>query len=324
MKIIFMGTPDFAKESLEALYNEKYDIQLVITNPDKPKGRGMKLFPSPVKEFALEHHLEISQPTKIKEDIEKIRSLKPDLIVVVAYGKLIPNEIIEIPKLGTINVHGSLLPKYRGAAPIQWAVINGEKVTGVTTMYINEQMDAGDMILSKEVEIGEYETVGELWNKLSKVGADLLIETDKKIIEGTAPRIKQIGEPTYAPMLDKEMAKIEWKNMTAINIKDLIRGLNPIMGAYTLLNGQKIKFWKSKVIEIDNFVKKVNESEEFKDKLKSIDPGTVVYSESKYGLYIKTIDDILEIEEIQAPNSRKMDILEFLRGNKLQNGEKFE
>lgn len=324
MKIIFMGTPDFAKESLEKMYSEGYEISLVITNPDKPKGRGMKLCPSPVKEFALEKGLKISQPLKIRESIEEIKALEPDLIVVVAYGKIIPNEILETPKLGAINVHGSLLPKYRGAAPIQWAVINGEKVTGITTMYISEQMDSGDMILKQEVEIGENETLGEVWQKLSKVGADLLIDTLKQIENGTAPRIPQTEEPTYAPMLSKEIAKINWQEMNATQIKDLIRGLNPIIGAYSCLNGDKIKFWKAKVLTVDEFVNKINEFDEFRERLFGLEPGTIVYSDEKYGLYIKAKDEILKIEEIQVPNSKKMAVSDFLRGNQLQAGGIFE
>lgn len=324
MKIVFMGTPDFARKSLEKIYEQGHEIQLVITNPDKPKGRGMKLSYSPVKEFALEKELKISQPVKIRESIEEIKHLNPDIIVVVAYGKIIPNEILEIPRLGAVNVHGSLLPKYRGAAPIQWAIINGEKVTGVTTMYINEKMDAGDMLLKKELEIGENDTLGEVWQKLSEIGADLLVETLKRIENGTIERIPQTGEPTYAPLLNKEIAKIKWESMSAVHIKDLIRGLNPIMGAYSYLNGDKIKFWKAKTLTVDDFVNKVNEFEEFKSRLFKLEPGTIIYSDEKYGLFIKTKDEVLEIEELQVPNSRKMNVKEFLRGNCLQAGMIFE
>ena len=180
MKILFMGTPDFAQASLNALYDAKYDIVGVVTNPDKPKGRGMKLVASPVKEFAMQKGLKIYQPTKIKnneEIIEEIKKLNPDVICVVAYGKILPKEIISIPRLGCINVHASLLPQYRGAAPIQWAVLNGDKKTGVTTMYMDEGMDTGDMILKQEVDIGEEETTGELWERLASIGANLLVET---------------------------------------------------------------------------------------------------------------------------------------------------
>ena len=321
MKVIFMGTPDFARESLEKIYNSGYEIPLVITNVDKPKGRGMKLCPSPVKEFALEKGLKISQPIKIRESIDEIKAINPDIIVVVAYGKIIPTEILEIPRLGVINVHGSLLPKYRGAAPIQWAVINGEKITGITTMYLNEKMDEGDIILKQEVAIGEYDTLGEVWQKLSNVGANLLVETLKQIEMGTAPRTKQEEGATYAPMLTKEIAQINWDEMSAVQIKDLIRGLNPIMGAYSFLNGEKIKFWKAKVLKNEEFIERTNKPN---DMLLEVKPGTIICSDKKYGLFIKAKDDVIEIEEIQIPNSRKMNIFDFLRGNQLQVGEVFK
>ena len=194
MKIVFMGTPDFAEESLKKIYEAKHEIISVVTNPDRPKGRGMKLISSPVKEYALEHDLTVLQPEKIKgniEFIEKIKELNPDIICVVAYGKILPKEILEIPKYGCINVHASLLPKYRGAAPIQWAVLNGDKTTGVTTMYMDLGMDTGDMILKREVEIGDEETTGELWDRLKVIGGELLVETVEKIEKGIAPREKQ-------------------------------------------------------------------------------------------------------------------------------------
>ena len=216
LNIIFMGTPDFAKESLEAIHNAGHNIMAVVTNPDRPKGRGMKLIASPVKEFAIEKNIQVLQPEKIKEIKDTLVQLKPDLFCVVAYGKILPKDILEIPKLGSINVHGSLLPKYRGAAPIQWAVINGDKQTGITTMYMDEGMDTGDIILKQELEISENETTGELWNRLSKIGGELLVKTLEKIEDGTAPRIKQAPEFTLAPMLSKEIAKIDWKNKTAI------------------------------------------------------------------------------------------------------------
>lgn len=179
MKILFMGTPDFAENSLEAIYNAGYDIVGVVTNPDRPKGRGMKMIASPVKEFAIQKNLPIYQPLKVRKNedfINEIKLLNPDAICVVAYGKILPKEILEIPKKGCINVHGSLLPKYRGAAPIQWAVLNGDKTTGITTMYMDEGMDTGDMILKEEVEIGEDETTGELWERLARIGGSFLLK----------------------------------------------------------------------------------------------------------------------------------------------------
>ena len=235
LNIVFMGTPDFARESLKAIYEAGHNILAVVTNPDKPKGRGMKLIPSPVKEFAIEKNLKIYQPLKVRNNedfIGEIKSLNPDVICVVAYGKILPKELLDIPKMGCINVHGSLLPKYRGAAPIQWSVLNGDKETGITTMYMDVGMDTGDMILKEKVKIGEDETTGELWDKLSKVGAKLLVETLEKIERGIAPREKQGEDFTLAPMLSKDMAKINWEEMNAEKIKNLVRGLNPIMGAY--------------------------------------------------------------------------------------------
>ena len=317
LNILFMGTPDFAKESLEAVYNSKYNIIGVVTNPDKPKGRGMKVVASPVKEFATEKNIPVYQPEKVKnntEFIEKIKELNPDIICVVAYGKILPEEILNIPKYGCINVHGSLLPKYRGAAPIQWAVLNGDKVTGVTTMYMDAQMDTGDIILKKETQISEDETTGELWNRLAKIGGELLVETLKKIEDGTAPREKQGADYSLAPMLDKKMAKIDWKNQTTKQIKNLVRGLNPIMGAYTFLNGKKIKFWK---VDIAKNVEFDNEINTFRN-------GTVVISNDKDGLFIKTKDGLLQVLEIQGENSKKMPIKDYLRGNQINEFEVFE
>ena len=257
MKIIFMGTPDFARDSLEAVYNAGYEIIGVVTNPDRPKGRGMKMIPSPVKEFALEKELKIYQPEKVKNNIEfidEIKSLNPDVICVVAYGKILPEEILNIPKLGCINVHGSLLPKYRGAAPIQWAILNGDKETGVTTMYMDKGMDTGNMILKEKITIGEDETTGELWDRLSKIGGELLVKTLEQIEDRTAPREKQGEDYTMAPMLNKDMAKIDWENKSAIEVKNLVRGLNPIMGAYTFWNGKKIKFWKVDIAKQDEII----------------------------------------------------------------------
>ena len=300
-----MGTPDFAKESLESIYNAGHKIELVVTNQDRPKGRGMKLTPSPVKEFAIEKNLPIEQPAKVRnneEFIQKIKQINPDVICVVAYGKILPKELLEIPSKGAINVHGSILPKYRGAAPIQWAIINGDKTTGITTMYMNEKMDEGDMLLKEEVSIGEDETLGELWQRLSKIGGKLLIETLEKIENGNIVATPQTGEATYAPMLDKEVGKIDWDNKTATEIKNLVRGLNPIMGAYTFLKDKKIKFWKVDVIEDNEFVKKFKEFAEYEERLKKVTPGTILYVNEKLGLYVKTKSGIISVLEIQGQN----------------------
>ncbi len=320
LKILFMGTPDFAQESLKSIYDAGFEIIGVVTNPDKPKGRGMKLAYSPVKEYALEKNLKIYQPIKIKnntEFLDEIKTLAPDVICVVAYGKILPKEILEIPKLGCINVHGSLLPKYRGAAPIQWAVLNGDKTTGITTMYMNEGMDTGDMILKEEVEIGPEETTGDLWQKLSKIGGEILVKTLKLIEEGKAPREKQTEEATLAPMLNKEMALIDWENSDANKIHNLIRGLNPIMGAYSYIDVKKIKFWKSKVLTKEEFFSYKTEFEEYEAKFNNLVPGTILIADDKDGLYIKANGGVLKILEIQGENAKRMPTADFLRGNHL-------
>ena len=322
-----MGTPDFALESLKALYEAKYDIIGVVTNIDKPKGRGMKMVASPVKEYAIEKNLQVYQPIKVRnnpEFLEEVKKLNPDLICVVAYGKILPQELLNIPKYGCVNVHGSLLPEYRGAAPIQWAVLNGDKKTGVTTMFMNAGMDTGDMILKEEVEIGEDETTGELWDRLKTIGANLLIKTVKEIENGTATRTKQPEEGTMAPMLSKEMAKIDWKNKTANDIKNLVRGFNPIMGAYTFLDGKKIKFWKVQTLTENELLEKFQELEEYKYHLNKMQAGTVLFSDDKKGLFIKANGGILQVLEIQGENSKRMAVGDFLRGNPVGVGNMFE
>lgn len=319
MNIVFMGTPDFAKESLQAILNAGHNILAVVTNPDRASGRGMKMIPSKVKEYSLEKGLKIYQPEKVRKNeefINEIRSLNPDVICVVAYGKILPKDILDIPKYGCINVHGSLLPKYRGAAPIQWSVINGDKVTGITTMYMDIGMDTGDMILKEEVLIGEDETTGELWERLSKVGGELLVKTLSQIENGTAPREKQTDDFTVAPMLDKEMSKINWKEQNAYEIKNLVRGLNPIMGTYTFLNEKKIKIWKVNAVKIEELIEKIPEIED-----KEYKAGEIIFTNDKKGLFIKASTDIIEVLEIQGENSKKMLIGDYLRGNKIEIGE---
>ena len=318
MIIVFMGTPDFAEESLKAIFKAGHEIVGVVTNPDRPKGRGMKMIPSPVKEFANENNLKIFQPEKVKnneEFINELKALKPEVICVVAYGKILPKEILDIPPYGCINVHASLLPKYRGAAPIQWAVLNGDKTTGVTTMYMDIGMDTGDMILKQEVQIGEDETTGELWDRLKVLGGNLLVETLKQIEKGIAPREKQGKDYTIAPMLSKDMAKIDWNQKNAEEIKNLVRGLNPIMGAYTFLNGKKIKFWKVKV---------AGENEIYAENLGFLTNGTVIISDPKDGIFIKCKEGILKVLEIQGENAKRMSIQDYLRGNSIQEFDVFE
>lgn len=319
MRILFMGTPDFAKESLKAIDEAGHTILGVVTNVDKPRGRGMKLQPSEVKQYAQEKGFKIYQPEKIKNNPsfrEEIANLKPDVICVVAYGKLLSKKILAIPKWGCINVHASLLPKYRGAAPIQWAVLNGDKTTGVTTMYMDVGMDTGDIILKEEVAIGEEETTGELWDRLAKIGGKLLVKTLEQIEKGTVRREKQGQDFTVAPMLSKEMAQIDWDNQTAQEIKNLVRGLNPIMGAYTYFQGKKIKFWKVLAKKKEDTVFAKNEEQE--------ENGTIIVASPKEGLFIKTKEGILQVLEIQGENSKRMPIEDFLRGNAMTKGEKFK
>lgn len=313
MRILFMGTPDFARDSLKALYEANHEIVGVVTNPDRPKGRGMKMIASLVKEYALEKNLPIYQPEKVRnneEFVNKIKELAPEIICVVAYGKILPKEILDIPPYGCINLHGSLLPQYRGAAPIQWAVLNGDKVTGVTTIYMNEEMDAGDIILKEKVEIKEEETTGELWERLAQIGAKLLVKTVEQIEKGTAPRIKQDTNYTIAPMLTKEMAKIEWNTMNTEKIYNLVRGLNPIMGAYAFYEGKKIKLWKVE--------KAMLAVEQEKQK-----PGTILLANPKQGLVIKTLDGAIRVLEVQGENAKRMQIADFLRGNTLEEKTSF-
>ena len=279
----------------------------------------MKLAESEVKKFAVEKGLKVYQPEKVRKNeefIETIKNINPDVICVVAYGKILPKEILEIPRLGCVNLHGSLLPTYRGAAPIQWAVLNGDKVTGVTTIYMNEKMDEGDIIYQEKTAIGEYETTGELWDRLKDIGAELLVKTMQDIENGSAPRVKQGDNFTIAPMLDKSMAKIDF-NTPAEEIKNKVRGLNPIMGAYAICEGKKIKFWKVQVFddaEVSNFLG---------NDVNAI-PGEVIISNAKTGLYIKAKTGTISVLEIQGENAKRMEICDFLRGNKIDVGMKFE
>lgn len=315
LNIVFMGTPEFAEESLKAIYQAGHHILGVVTNPDKPKGRGMKLMASPVKEYAISKGIPVFQPLRVRnneEFLEEIKELKPDVICVVAYGKILPKELLDIPRLGCINVHGSLLPKYRGAAPIQWAVINGETETGITTMYMDAGMDTGDMILKETVAIGENETTGELWNRLSVLGGKLLIETLQQIEEGTAKRVKQPENFTLAPMLKREIAEIDWNNKNAKEIKNLVRGLNPFLGAYTYVKGKKIKLWKVKVISFEEFKQNVMD-----ENIQVLSNGNVLLANDKQGLFLKAKDAVIEALEIQAEGSKKMSAKDFLRGNKI-------
>lgn len=318
MKVLFMGTPDIARDSLEALVKSGHDIVGVVTVPDKPNSRGKKIIYSPVKEFAITNNLKIYQPETLKGNtkfFEEVRALNPDIICVVAYGRYIPKEYISLCKYEPVNVHPSLLPKYRGSAPIQWAVLNGDKETGCTTMYIAPKMDSGDIILQEKVEIGEYETTGELWDRLSNLGAKLLVQTLEELEAGTAKRIPQGEDYSVVSMIAKDMAKINWNELPNENLKNLVRGLNPFMGAYSLLNGKKIKFWNIRLEGKELFDE---------ERLNKAVPGEILLADSKKGLYIKTIDGVISVLEIQGENAKKMGIRDFLRGNKLEEAIKFE
>ncbi len=305
MKIVFMGTPDIAVPCLQKIIDEKYEILGVVTQPDKPKGRGKKLGMSPVKELAIENNIPVYQPVKArdKEFIDKIKSLNPDVIVVVAFGQILPKEILEIPKLGCINVHVSLLPKYRGAAPINWVIINGEEKTGVTTMYMDEGLDTGDMILKTEVNLDENITAGELHDKMMNIGAETLKETLRLIEEGNAPReVQNHEEFSYAPIMNKSLGNIDFSK-SAREINNLVRGVNPWPSAYTTYNDVIMKVWKTKVL----------------DEKSTKDVGTII-DVSKDGIKVSTIDNVLLIEEIQMPNKKRMLVGEYIKGNTIETG----
>ena len=292
----------------------------VITAPDKPKGRGMAMAESDVKIYANSQNIKVFQPEKIRKNpkfIEEIRALNADIACVVVYGQILPKSFLDLFPKGCINVHPSLLPKYRGAAPIQWAIINGDKKTGVCTMYLDVGMDDGDIIQKQEVEIGEDETAGELWDRLAVLGSKMLVNTINDISNGINNRVSQTGEFTIAPKLEKEISKIDWKNKTALEIKNLIRGLTPGFGGLTSINGKKIKFWKTNVIDEEEFKNKYNVNLD-------CDFGTVLISNEKQGLFIKTKQGVLSVLEIQGENSKRMSIYDFLRGTKINSGIKFE
>lgn len=249
MRAVFMGTPDFSVGTLEAMIRAGHRVEAVFTQPDKPKGRGKSLQMTPVKEAALAHGIPVYQPRKIREEenVKILKEIDPDVIVVVAFGQIIPQSVLDIPRYGCINVHASLLPKYRGAAPIQWSVINGEKETGVTTMLMDEGLDTGDMLLRETVKIGENETAGELFDRLAPIGAQLLLKTLEGLEQGSiAPQKQNDQESTYASMLDKNLSAVNW-NKSSREVHNLIRGLTPWPTAYTVLEGKKLKLFGSSV-----------------------------------------------------------------------------
>lgn len=305
-----MGTPEFAAPSLKALIEAGEDVAAVVTQPDKPKGRGKQLTPPPVKELALKYNIPVLQPEKIRDEafINIIQKLRPDIIVVIAYGKILPKAILDIPPKGCINVHASLLPKYRGAAPINWAIINGEKETGITTMLMDEGMDTGDILLTERVEIQDNDTTDSVYEKLKDIGANLLIKTISGLKKGTIQPIDQDdSHATYAPMLKKEDGRIDWA-IKPEEIRNLIRGMYPWPGAYTRWEGKQLKIFKAQVVSEERI---------------SEEPGAIIKT-STDGIYVATGAGILLITELQPENKSKMSASEFIKGYKIGKGQIFD
>lgn len=305
MNIVFMGTPDFAVPSIKALYEAGHNIQAVFTQADKPKGRGYKLTPPPVKVFAVEKDIPVYQPQSLKnggeEYIQVLKELAPECIVVAAYGKILPKEVLDIPKYGCVNVHGSLLPKYRGAGPIQWAVLNDEKTTGITTMLMGEGLDTGDILEKAETEIGENETAAELFDRLAELGAELVVHTLEGLEKGEITPAKQNEEEaTYAPMLNKELCPIDF-NEPVRKVHKKICGLSDWPCATTTINGKRLKVYRSEIVE-----GKANK-----------EPGTVVNSKD---LTAACSDGLIRFTEIQAEGSKRMKTADYLRGKPVEEG----
>ncbi len=303
MRVVFMGTPDFASASLKKLIEEKFEIVGVFTQPDKPKGRGMEMSFSPVKELALQHDLPVYQPEKMRDGtaLAILEELRPDILAVVAYGRILPDEMLELPKYGAVNVHGSLLPKYRGAAPIQWAVLNGDKVTGVSTMYLAHDMDTGDVIYTEETEIGEFETSGELFDRLKDMGAALLVRTLRDIEAGTAPRTPQNhAEASYVKMLDKSICPIDW-NKSPREIVKHIYGLQPWPVATMELEGKSYRVFSAAYTGRKS------------DKV----PGSLIAAGEDGLEFVCGNGETLLITELQAPGKKRMLVSDFLRGHRV-------
>ncbi len=305
MKIVFMGTPDFAVGALEALVEAGHEVVAVVTQPDKPKGRGKEMQKTPVKECALKYNIEVFQPVKIKtpEAVEVLRGYGADLFVVAAFGQILSKEILDMPKFGCVNIHASLLPKYRGAAPIQWAILDGEKETGVTIMQMNEGLDTGDMLTKVIVPIENTDTGESLFDKLAEAGAKLLVETIPQIEAGTVlPQPQDDSLSTYAKMIKKEMGLIDWKK-EAVVLERLVRGMNSWPSAYTHFNGKTLKIWEASIENTKT------------DKA----PGTVV-EVTKYSIKVQTGQDLLVLKQIQLEGKKRMDVAAFLLGYKVEVG----
>lgn len=301
-----MGTPDFAIPSLEMLI-DKYNVVGVVTRADRPKGRGHKLSAPPVKELAMKHGIEVLQPEKLKteEFYTALKAFEPELLITAAYGKIIPADILALPKLGCINVHGSLLPKYRGAAPIHWAIINGETKTGITTMFTELELDTGDMLIKNEIEISPDVTVGELYCQMAQLGAETLRETLVKLEEGSLERHPQNHqEATYAPMINKELSKIDFTK-TSKQVHDLIRGTNPCPGAHTLYKGDRMRVWATEILDAVNYKKA---------------PGMILAVESR-GIEVACGEGAVLITEVQFDSCRRMCVDDYICGHKIDEGE---
>lgn len=311
MKIIFMGTPEFAVPSLIKLSNDQQiEIKAVVTQPDRKSGRGQKVHYSDIKKKALALNLEILQSENVNQPyfLDKLKAIEPDFIVVVAFGQKLSPKLLKIPKYGCINLHASLLPEYRGSSPIHRAIIDGKKVTGNTTMYMDEGWDDGDIIYQQEIEIKEDYTVGDLHDKLADKGAELLLRTLKDIKAGEAPRIPQSdSEATFAYKIDKSLGEIDW-NQDAEDIYNLIRGVNPWPGAYTELDDYKIKIWESKITNAED---------------SDFEPGTIIKANKDEGILVQTADGVLSIEKLQLPGGQKMNVHDFLNGHQIETGKKF-
>ena len=305
MRIVFMGTPDFAVPSLQALIDAGHEICAVYTQPDKPKGRGYVLTPPPVKELALRYAIPVEQPATLRapEAFGALQAYAPELIVVVAYGKLLPKNVLELPRCGCVNVHGSLLPKYRGAAPIQWAVLNGDEVSGVTTMYMAEGLDTGDMIFREETAIGPDETAGELFDRLAAMGAALLVRTVQAVADGSAPRTPQPEDGgAYASQLSKEQARIDWSR-SAREVKNLVRGLNPWPVAQTVFRGKQMKVFRVSL----------------RDRADAA-PGEAWTENGDF--LVACGEGAVCLEEVQYQGGKRMHGSDFLRGHALRPGDR--
>lgn len=316
MKVVFMGTPDFAVSTLEAIYEAGHEIVLVVTQPDKPRGRGKEMQFPDVKVWALEHDLPVYQPVKIKEEeaIEYLLGYEADVFVVAAFGQILPKAILDMPRLGCVNVHASLLPKYRGAAPIQWAVINGDKVSGVTTMQMGVGLDDGDMLLKEEVELAEDETGGSLFDRLAIVGGKLCVETIEGLDAGTVKAIPQNeDEATHVGMIKKSMGEMDFEK-SAVELERLIRGLNPWPSAFTKLNGKTLKVWKAAVSSYEDMA---NETGISVSDIEGSNPGEIIWTGKDY-IAVKCNGDILLMQEVQLEGKKRMTVADYLRGHGIE------